>query len=294
MSIRTLLLTTLAATSALFASRYARALHATRGDGQRTRPTLAELAIGFVTNFFDTLGIGSFAPTTAVFRARKMVPDELIPGTLNVGHAPAAIAQAFVFVTVVDVEPRTLAAMVSAALAGAWLGAGVVVRWPRARIQVAMGLALLCAALFFAGKNLALIPGGGDAIGLSGGLLVAAVLGNFVLGALMMVGVGLFAPCMVLVSVLGMSPTVAFPIMMGSCALLMPIASLRFLRAGRFARGPALGLSLGAVPAVLLAALVVKELPLTMLRWLVVVVVVYTSVTMLRAGVVGRSRAGSP
>ena len=50
------------------------------------RPSFEALLTGFVTNFFDTLGIGSFAPSTVIFRFRQMVPDELIPGTLNVGH----------------------------------------------------------------------------------------------------------------------------------------------------------------------------------------------------------------
>lgn len=36
----------------------------------------ARLAIGFGTNFLDTLGIGSFATTTSAFKLLKMVRDE--------------------------------------------------------------------------------------------------------------------------------------------------------------------------------------------------------------------------
>jgi len=85
-------------------------------------PSLLELLIGFVTNFFDTLGIGSFAPTAAIFKFRKMVPDEQIPGTLNVGHTPPTILQAFLFIAIVAVDMTTLVLMISAAVLGAWLG----------------------------------------------------------------------------------------------------------------------------------------------------------------------------
>src|SRR6202167_192385 len=117
-------------------------------------PTPVELLIGFVTDFFDTLGIGSFAPTTAIYKLRRIVPDELIPGTLNVGHTPSAIAESLIFVTAILVDPLLLVATVGVAAAGAWLGAGIVARLPRRAIQVAMGIALLMAGTAFAAKNL--------------------------------------------------------------------------------------------------------------------------------------------
>ncbi len=144
-----------------------------------------------------------------------------------------------------------------------------------------MGAALMIAALLLLAHNLHWMPGGGEAIGLTGGRLVFAVGVNFVLGALMSFGVGLYAPCLILVCLLGMSPLAAFPIMMGSCAFLMPVGALRFIRSGRYSPRAALGLTLGGIPAVLLAAYVVKSLPVDWLRWLVVVVVLYTAVLML-------------
>jgi uncharacterized membrane protein YfcA len=246
-------------------------------------PTPLGLATGFVTNFFDTLGIGSFAPTTAIFRFLRLVPDEHIPGTLNVGHALPVIVQSFIFTTIVPVEPRTLILMIAAAVAGAWLGAGVVSSWPRRTIRLGMGLCLIAAASLMAAAQLRLLPVGGAALGVTGIRLSIAIAGNFVLGALMTLGIGLYAPCMVLVSLLGMNVQAAFPIMMGSCAFLQPVSSARFARTGAFDLRASVGLALAGIPAVLIAAYLVKSLDLNVLRWVVVCVVLYTAISLLLA-----------
>jgi uncharacterized membrane protein YfcA len=246
-------------------------------------PGMRELAIGFVTNFFDALGIGSFATTTSLFKLLRVVPDENIPGTLNVGLTIPGIVEAFIFISIVNVDPMTLVLLIAAAIAGAWLGSGVVARWPKRNIQIGMGTALLVAATLFTLSNLKLFPAGGSALGLDGARLWFAVGANFCLGALMTLGIGLFAPCMIVVSLLGMNPIAAFPIMMSSTAFLMPVASTRFIRFDRYALRPALGLTLAGIPAVLIAAFLVKSLPLTTLRWLVVIVVTYTAASMLRS-----------
>jgi uncharacterized membrane protein YfcA len=258
-------------------------IRAARRSPQLRWPTPLELLIGFVTDFFDTLGIGSFAPTTAIYKLRRLVPDELIPGTLNVGHTPAAIAESLIFVTAILVDPVLLIAMVGVAAAGAWLGAGIVAHLPRRAIQVAMGIALLMAGAAFAAKNLGVLPPGGTAMSLSGWQFGLAVGINFVLGVLMSAGIGLYAPCMITLALLGMHPLAAFPIMMGACALLQPVASLRFFQTGKFAWGAALGLAFAGVFGVLIAAYIVKSLPLVWLRWLVVVVIAYTAFAMLRS-----------
>lgn len=247
-------------------------------------PGPLELLIGFVTDFLDTLGIGNFAPTTAAFKLFRLVPDERIPGTLNAGHTIPVVTEALIYVAILQVEMTTLLLMIGAAVVGAWLGAGIVARLPRRAIQLGMGVALLVAAalllltLFGVTQRL-----DGETLALSGARLAAGVAANFVLGALMTLGIGLYAPCMILVSLLGMNPTAAFPIMMGSCAFLMPVGSMRFVRIGRYSLRAALGLTLGGVPGVLLAAFLVKSLPLEYVRWLVVVVVVYAAVMMLRS-----------
>jgi uncharacterized membrane protein YfcA len=270
------------------------AVSARRHETGRAVPTPLQLAVGFVTNFFDTLGIGSFAPTTSIFKLRRMVPDEQIPGTLNVGHSLPTIAQAFVFIATVDVGMKTLTALIAASVLGAWLGASVVVRLPRRRIQVGMGIALLVAAALFAITNLGIVPGGGEARELPAARLALAAAANSVLGALMTLGIGLYAPCMIMVSLLGMNPLAAFPIMMGSCAFLMPVGSLHFVGTRRYSLPAALGLTLAGVPAVLIAAYLVKSLPLTAVRWGVVAVVLYTAVAMLRSAAAEAPATATP
>jgi len=246
-------------------------------------PSPLQLGLGFVTNFFDTLGIGSFAPTTAAFKFLRMVPDRLIPGTLNVGHTLGAITQTFIYTTIIEVDMMTLVLMIAAAVAGSWLGAGIVAGWPKRKIQIGMGLALLVAAGLFAWRNLG---GGGTEAGtidLQGIKLALGLAGNFALGALMTLGIGLYAPCMILVGLLGMNANTAFPIMMGSCAFLMPVASARFVQKQAYALRPALGLAIGSVPAVLIAALIVKSMDVTTMRWLVVAVVTIAAAMMLRS-----------
>lgn len=258
-------------------------------------PKPVEAAIGFVTNFFDTLGIGSFAPTTSVFKFLRLVPDERIPGTLNVGHTLPTIVEAWIYILIISVVPFTLIALIVAAVAGAWLGAGVVSRLPRRYVQIGMGAALLAAAALFILSNLRGSYFGltGDALGLTGTRLIIGIVASFCLGALMTIGIGMYAPCMILVSLLGMNPKAAFPIMMGSCAFLMPIASLRFIRYEAFSMRAALGLTLGGIPGVLIAAYIVKSLPLTAVRWLVVAVVLYAAIAMLRSAVQRSARSGN-
>jgi uncharacterized membrane protein YfcA len=250
------------------------------------------LGVGFITNFFDTLGIGSFATTTSFYKLWRLVNDRLIPGTLNVGHTPPTIAQAFIYITIVQVDMVTLVLMIAAAVLGAWLGAGVVSHWPKRKVQMGMGICLLGAAALMLMKQLDWMPGGGEATALAGVKLGIGLVGNFVLGALMTLGIGLYGPCMILISLLGMAPTTAFPIMMGACAFLMPVASARFVQAKSYDPPAALGLALGGIPAVLIAAFIVKSLPLSAVRWLVVVVVVYTALALLRSAM--ETRASEP
>src|SRR5690606_18656303 len=130
-------------------------------------------------------------------------PDELIPGTLNVGHTVPTLAQALIFVTAVAVDPVTLVSMIVAAVLGGAIGARIVSRLPRRPIQIGMGVALTVAAIVMVLVNFQLLPGGGDALHLDGAKLVIAVICNFVFAALMTLGVGLYAPCMILVALLG-------------------------------------------------------------------------------------------
>jgi uncharacterized membrane protein YfcA len=228
------------------------------GGHEAVRPTWLQTAIGFVTNFFDTLGIGSFATTTAMYRFWRIVPDEQIPGTLNVGHVLPTVVQAVIYTQLIEVEFMTLFFMIAAACAGAWLGAGIVAGLPRRKVQIGMGTALFGAVSIMLLQLLGLVPGGGTALALDGTKLAIGMGGNFTLG---------------------------------SCAFLMPVGSLQFVRKNAYHLRASVGLALGGPLAVLIAAFIVKSLPLLYVRWLVVGVVVYTASTMLRSAAVER-RAG--
>ena len=318
-------------------------------------PDAERIAVGFFANFFDALGIGSFATSTTYFRLRKMVRDELIPGTLNVGHCLPTTTQAFIFIGVIAVDPVTLVLMIGTAVAGSWFGASVVSRLPRRGIQVGMGIALLVAASFMlakvtglmpadevkvgpadvvlrrsasvdapvvaplkAGTPLELVRAGHDwsevkvkgtepeqkgyvetaaakgvVLGVTGAKLAAGLGGSFFLGAIMPLGIGYYAPCMVLIALLGMTPTAAFPIMMGACAFLMPVASTQFVRKRKYSLRTAAGLAAGGIFGSALAGLVVKSLPLYYVMWLVTAVVVYTGISLLRSAATESRTGGS-
>ena len=274
-----ILLIVLAATALVYAfilvrtARQRKAL-AVSGEG---------VALGAVTNFFDTLGIGSFAPTTAWIKLRKLIPDSHIPGVLISGHALPTVAQGLIYITLVQVDPTLLVAAIAAAVAGALAGAPLALRLPVRTIQISVGIALLLAGGFFAAANLGLMPAGGDARALAPLPFAVVLVGNFIIGALMTVGIGFYAPMLAMFSLLGLNPVAVFPIMAGAGALMMPASAVRFIRSERIDLKLTLSLALGGIPAVLIAAYIVKSLPLATLRWVVVAVVVYTGVVMLRA-----------
>jgi uncharacterized membrane protein YfcA len=225
-------------------------------------------------------------------KLRRMAPDSYFPAILNAGHALPTVAQALVFINLVRVDPMLLIACIVAAVLGAWVGEPAVQRSPVRAVQGVVGAALLIAAALYAMKNLGWIPDQDSGpLTLPPAAFAIAVAGHFVLGVLMMFGIGLYAPSLILLSLLGLNPIAAFPIMMGSCAFLMPISSVRFVRSERIDLRIVIGLALGGIPAVLLAAFVVKSLPLVTLRWLVVVVVLYAAALLLRSALFGEKRA---
>lgn len=276
------LLALLGISALIFAVVYSR-------DIAKRRPPFSKVSwlpltgIGFVTNFFDTLGIGSFAPTTSFYKLTKIVDDGVIPGTLNVGHCLPVVAQALIFITVVEVAPLTLISMMLAATLGAVIGAGGVCKMPVNKIRIGLGGALTIVAFAMLAGLLNFMPAGGNAFALTGWKFIIAVVVIFVLGALQTIGIGLYAPCMALVYTLGMNPRAAYPIMMGSCALLMPWASLKFINKASYDPKAALGLTGLGIIGVLIATYIVKSLPLNVLKWVVVVVILYTSVMMFRS-----------
>jgi uncharacterized membrane protein YfcA len=192
--------------------------------------------IGFVVDFFDVLGIGSFAPQIALLKFTKQTEDRVMPGTLNVSNTLPALVEAIIFIKIIEVDHLTLVLMLASATIGAVCGAGFVSKFSERKVRITIGLALLIAAFFMLANRFGWIQGAGESTGLSGIKLVIAMIVNCALGALNTAGIGLYAPCMVMVFALGMSPKVAFPIMMGSCAFLMPPASAKFIKEGAYNR----------------------------------------------------------
>jgi len=257
---------------------------------EHTLPKLEAIAVGAVVSFFDTLGIGSFAPTAAWLKLRKLVPDRLIPPTMLVGLTPPSMAEAIIFLILlgVMVDPVLLLGCVIALLMGGLLGAPLVARTRVWIVQLVVGIALVLAATAYVMTNLHLFPGGGTESSLPLALMVAAIVGNFVFGILLNYGVGNFAPSLVMFSLMGMDPRLAFPIMAGGAAITGAGASVRHIQIGQIDLRIVLGLAIGGIPAVLVAAFIVKTMPIETLRWLVIVVVLYAAAVMFRAAMLGR------
>jgi uncharacterized membrane protein YfcA len=256
---------------------------------KRVAPGAEALALGAVVNFLDTLGIGSFAPTTAWFRFRRMVPDRLIPPTLLVGLTPPAMAQSIIYLILLGVlvDPVLLFGCATAVLAGGLVGARLVARARVWVVQFVVAIGLMLAAAAYAMTNLHLFPGGGTASGLPPALTIVAVLANFGFGILANFGVGNYAPTLVMLSLMGMDPRLCFPIMAAGGALMGAGASVKHIAIGEVDLRVVLGLAIGGIPAVFVAAFVVKSMPLEYLRWLVFVVVLYAAAVMGRASLKG-------
>jgi hypothetical protein len=256
---------------------------------KRAAPGLEALALGAVVNFLDTLGIGSFAPTTAWFKFRRMVPDRLIPPTLIVGLTPPAMAESIIYLILLGVlvDPLLLFGCGTACLAGGVVGAPLVARTRVWIVQLVVALGLVFAATAYAMTNLHLFPGGGTAAGLPPTLTILDILANFGFGILANFGIGNYAPTLVMLSLMGMDPRLCFPIMAAAGSLMGAGASVRHCAIREVDMRVVLGLAIGGIPAVFVAAFVVKEMPLEYLRWLVFVVVIYAAAVMGRAALKG-------
>jgi len=244
MSVQTILLAVLAILTVIYLIVFVRDLIKHKNESEKGTNFIVMSVIGFVINFFDVFGIGSFATGTALMKAFKQTDDRLIPGTLNVCFCIPVAIESFLFINGVEVEPVTLASMIVAAVVGAYLGAGVVAKLPTKVIRLLMGTALIVIGIVIVIQMMGLIPSSGVATGLSGIKLVIGIAANFILGALMTAGVGMYAPCLALVCLLGINPMIAFPIMMGSSAYLMPVASLKFIKEGAYNRKASLAIAI--------------------------------------------------
>jgi Sulfite exporter TauE/SafE len=254
------------------------------------RPNIEALGLGAVVNFFDTLGIGSFAPTAAWFKFRRLVPDRLIPPTMVAGLTPPAMAESIIFLILlgVMVDPFLLFGCAVATMIGGIAGAPLVAKARVWIVQLTVAIGLLLAAAAYTMANLHLFPAGGSAAGLPLPLTIVSIIASFGFGILANFGVGNYAPMLVMLSLMGMDPRLCFPIMAAGGSLMGAGASVRHFAIGEVDLRIVLGLALGGIPAVLVAALIVKSMPIDLLRWMVLVVVLYAAAVMLLAAIRGR------
>ncbi|MCL6741443.1 sulfite exporter TauE/SafE family protein [Sphingomonas sp. RB56-2] len=256
----------------------------------RVRPNLEALILGAVVNFFDALGIGSFATTTAWMKFRRLVPDRLIPPTMIAGLTPPVLAESVIFLILLGVlvDPILLFGCAMATMAGGLVGAPLVARARVWVVQLLVAIGLILAATAYGMTNLHLFPVGGTSTGLPPVQTSIAIIVSFGLGLLANFGVGNFAPTLVILSLMGMDPRLCFPIMATGGSLMGVGSGVRHIRMGQIDLRIVLGLALGGIPAVIVAALIVKSMPLELLRWMVLVVVVYAAIVLLRAALSGR------
>lgn len=244
------------------------------------------IGIGFIADFLDTLGIGSFAITTLLITLKDLLKtDRYLPGTLNVGHAVPTLVEALIFVTVIPVDLLTLTLMVLSAIFGSWVGSRKVRNFSEHKVQKWVGIALLITACLMVCKQLGWLDQLGasnTAFELRGIKLLIGCVGNFIFGMLMMIGVGLYAPCMALVYLLGLNPIAAFPIMMTSCASLMPVSGVEFIKHRDYDPSLVLGIAIGGILGVILAAQLVTHLSIYWLSWAMIVIIIYTACDYLR------------
>ena len=262
---------------------------AQRAIAGRARPNGEALILGAVVNFFDTFGISSFAQTTAWMKFRKMVPDRLIPPTMIAGLTPPAMAESIIFLILlgVKVDPVLLFGAAMATFAGGVVGAPLVVRARAWIVQMIVAIGLTMAGIAYVLGFLGMLPVGGTAAGLPMGLTIIAIAVSFVLGLLANFGVGNYAPSLAILSLMGMDPHYCFPIMASGASLMGAGSSMRFIKVPEIDLKIVVGLALGGIPAVLVAALIVKKMDVDLLRYVITLVVFYTAIVMARSAAKG-------
>lgn len=243
------------------------------------------MLIGFITDFGDTLGIGSFATTTAAFRMTHYIDDDRkLPGTLNAVHAIPVMFQALFFITAVKVELTTLLPMTTAAVIGAYVGTHVTKKWHAPTVQRVMAIALLIAVIIMI-VRMVTTPGSNNSMGVHGlhsWWLILGIVFNFGIGVLMTMGLGNYAPELIFFSLMGVNPAVAFPVMMLDAALIMPTTALNVIKMDRVSWRGFAGVAIGGVLGVIVAAKFFTSMDVDLLNKLIVVVALWTIFGLLR------------
>lgn len=292
MNIVTIILILVIIVNGMFALVFVRDLIAHKGETMKEPGNPIALAISsFFIFLLSTFGISDFAIGAAIYPKAKWVSDKKLPGTLNTECVIPVAVMALAYITSVEVDLATLLLPIIAQVIGAYISPRFVVKLPIKTIKkfVATGL-FIAAALILAGK-VGLYPSGGDATGLTGIKLIALTVLSFVYGAVNNIGIGSYALTTATVYALGLSPLVAFPIMMGACTFSVPVGSMQFIKLDSYSRKITLFTATFGALGVLVAAFVVKSLDVSMLQWIVVVVILFSAIQMVM-GVMKKTESG--
>ena len=236
----------------------------------------------FLMFFLSTFGISDFAIGTVLYSKAKWVSMKKLPGTLNTECVIPVAVMALSYITGITVGIKTLVVCIVCQVIGAYLGPRFVVKLPEKTIKIFVGWGLIIASLLIVAGQLNWIPSNGTATELSGFRLVLAGVLLFVYGALNNIGIGSYALTMVTVYLLGLNPVAAFPIMMGACTFSVPVGSVQFIKLDDYSRKITLFTATFGVLGVLIAVFLVKSLNTYLLKWLVVIVLLYSAYTMLQ------------
>ena len=247
------------------------------------------LWIGYVTDLLDTLGIGTFATSTALFKATKLVKDDKkIPATLSTAHIIPVLIEALCFITIVEVDLITLFAMAIASFLGAFVGTRITKNWNTRQVQRVLGILLIVAAFIMVYRLIA-NPGASiseSAHGLHGIWIIVGVMFNFTVGILMTMGLGNYAPELIFFSMLGINPSVALPVMMLDAAVIMSASTTDFIKSGRVNWPGVLGIIIGGSFGVLTAAFFLSKLDINHFKILIVFIALFTGTSLLRSSAI--------
>lgn len=235
----------------------------------------------FLIYFLSTFGISDFAIGASLYPKMKWVSDKNLPGTLNTACVIPVAAMALAYISTINVALATLLVPIVAQVVGAYVSPNYVVKLPAQKIKILVIIGLFVAALIILAGKLSLMPAGGSETALSVPKLIILGVLSFIYGAFNNMGIGSYSLTMATVYALGLSPSVAFPIMMGACTFSVPVGSMQFIKLKSYSRKITLFSAVFGVIGVLVAAFVVKSLDVSLLQWLALAVILYSAVSML-------------
>lgn len=232
-----------------------------------------------VIYFLSTFGISDFAISTALYPKVGWVSIKKLPGTLNTQCVIPVFVMSLAYISTITVGIKTLVVCIVCQVVGAYLGPRFVVKLPEHIIRIFVVAGLLVATALILGGKFGWIPSNGTATDLNGWKLWTTGILMFVYGALNNIGIGSYALTMATVYAMGMNPVAAFPIMMGGCTFSVSVGSMQFIKLDDYSRKITLS-SVAGIIGVLLAVFVVKSLNTSLIQWIVVIVLLYSAISL--------------